>query len=107
MSRESCEAVERREVYYRGMVQGVGFRYTVRRLLAPIEQTAALCGLRYLAPFVVHGTHALDATTTEEHRSDYHRLLEALRDDRVDLEAAAEAHRINANIDAIVRTPTP
>jgi acylphosphatase len=30
----SDEAHERREVYYSGRVQGVGFRYTVRRLAA-------------------------------------------------------------------------
>ncbi|UCE03168.1 MAG: NAD(P)H-dependent oxidoreductase [Candidatus Latescibacterota bacterium] len=81
-------------------------RYTVRRLLAPIEQTASLCGMRYLAPFVVHGTHALDAAEIELHRRDYHRLLEALRDDRVDLDAAARATHVNADIDAIVRTHT-
>lgn len=34
-------------------------RFTVRQLLAPIEQTACLCGVEFLDPFVVYGTHAL------------------------------------------------
>jgi glutathione-regulated potassium-efflux system ancillary protein KefG len=34
--------------------------HTVRQFLAPMEQTAALCGMEYLPPFVVHGTHRLD-----------------------------------------------
>jgi glutathione-regulated potassium-efflux system ancillary protein KefG len=29
-------------------------RFTIRQLLAPFDQTAALCGMRYLAPFVIH-----------------------------------------------------
>ena len=34
-------------------------RFTVRHLLAPLEQTAQLCGMRFLPPFVVFGTHRL------------------------------------------------
>ncbi len=34
---------------------------TVAEFLAPIEATARLCGMRYLEPFVVHGTHAMEA----------------------------------------------
>lgn len=81
-------------------------RFTIRQLLAPLDQTAHLCGMRYLAPFVVHGTHALDAAGIEAHRVDYHRLLVALRDDRVDLEAAARVQRINADLDALLLSAT-
>ena len=80
-------------------------RFTVRQLLSPLDQTAVLCGMRYLAPFVVHGTHALDLDTMEAHRTDYHRLLEALRDDRVDLEKAEVAQRLNTNLDALLLRP--
>jgi glutathione-regulated potassium-efflux system ancillary protein KefG len=80
--------------------QREGFnRYTVRELLAPWEATAALCRMRYLAPFVVHGTHRLagpDELTP--YVDDYRALLIALRDDRLDLEAAAKAERINTLI---------
>lgn len=34
-------------------------RFTVRQFLTPIEQTARLCGMRYLPPWVVFGTHRL------------------------------------------------
>jgi glutathione-regulated potassium-efflux system ancillary protein KefG len=34
-------------------------RFTIRQLLAPIEQTARLCGMDYLPPFVAHGTHRM------------------------------------------------
>lgn len=65
-------------------------RHTVRDLLAPVEQTAHLCGMTYLAPFVAHGTHKMTREQTAEHGRDLHRLLTALREDRVDIEAAAD-----------------
>jgi glutathione-regulated potassium-efflux system ancillary protein KefG len=34
-------------------------RFTVRELLAPLEQTAVLCKMIYLPPFVIHGTHRI------------------------------------------------
>ena len=33
--------------------------HTVRQFLAPIEQTAKLCKMQYVDPFVVFGTHAM------------------------------------------------
>lgn len=80
-------------------------RFRVRELLRPIDQTAHLCGMVYLAPFVIHETHSLTLDQLEEHRLEYHRMLEALRDDRVDLEAAMEAERINADLDRYLITP--
>lgn len=35
-------------------------RYPVRTLLAPFDQTAHLCGMRYAEPFVVHAAPRLD-----------------------------------------------
>jgi glutathione-regulated potassium-efflux system ancillary protein KefG len=46
----------RREAYQTG-----GFnRFTIRQFLSPFEQTARLCNMQYLPPFVVHGSHLLD-----------------------------------------------
>lgn len=58
---------------------GAGGR-TVRDYLAPLESTAKLCGMRWLEPFVVHGTHRLDAPGIERSAADYRRRLETLRD---------------------------
>lgn len=35
-------------------------RFTIRQLLAPVEQTALLCNMTYLPPYVIYGTHRLD-----------------------------------------------
>jgi glutathione-regulated potassium-efflux system ancillary protein KefG len=71
-------------------------RFTVRQLLAPWDQTAYLCGMRFLAPFVVHA--ALRVRADDELaavKAAYRRLIEAVRDDRIDLERAATAATLN------------
>lgn len=35
-------------------------RFTLRQLLAPIEQATLLCNMTYLPPYVIYGTHLLD-----------------------------------------------
>jgi glutathione-regulated potassium-efflux system ancillary protein KefG len=63
-------------------------RFSIRQLLAPLEQTARLCGMEYLPPFVVFGTHRLEDEQIAGASAEYRRLIEALRDDRVDLDRA-------------------
>ena len=50
-------------------------RHTVRQLLAPLEQTVRLCGMRFLPPWVVFGTHGLTLPAMEEAAEDYRALL--------------------------------
>jgi glutathione-regulated potassium-efflux system ancillary protein KefG len=77
-------------------------RFTIRQLLAPIEQTARLCGMEYLPPFVVHGTHRMTPEEMENHAQDLRRLLAGLRDRRVDMERAASVSRLNSDLDLIL-----
>jgi len=56
-------------------------RFTILQLLAPLEQTARLCGMDSLPPFVVHGTHRLDAAGIERAAEEYGRFVAALRDE--------------------------
>jgi glutathione-regulated potassium-efflux system ancillary protein KefG len=77
-------------------------RFTVRELLAPLEQTARLCGMEFLPPFVAHGTHRMIPEEMEAHGRDYRRLLDAFRDGRVNLEKAPASTRINADLDEIL-----
>jgi glutathione-regulated potassium-efflux system ancillary protein KefF len=50
-------------------------RYFFDAFLPPYEQTAALCGLRFLPPLILHGAHALDATDLAAHAEVYARRL--------------------------------
>jgi glutathione-regulated potassium-efflux system ancillary protein KefG len=54
-------------------------RFAVRDLLAPFDQTAVLCHMTYLPPFVLHGTHRLTRDEGMAAASDYRFLLETLR----------------------------
>ncbi len=54
-------------------------RFTVRQFLAPIEQTALLCHMIYLAPFVVHGTHLLTPEAILGYALRYRALLDQLQ----------------------------
>jgi glutathione-regulated potassium-efflux system ancillary protein KefG len=78
-------------------------RFTVRELLAPCEQTARLCGMRFLAPFVVHAALRLSSPADlAPHQSAYRRVLEAVRDGRLDLARAATAQNLNDDFEALI-----
>ena len=64
--------------------------YPLRTFLTPMEQTATLCKMEFVPPYVLHG--ALKAPETGEaaaHIDGYRHLLAALRDDRYDFAGAA------------------
>ena len=77
-------------------------RFTMRELLAPMEQTANLCGMGYLPPFVVHDTHLMGDDEMREHAGDFRRVILALRDDELDIGVARKLSRLNADLDAII-----
>jgi glutathione-regulated potassium-efflux system ancillary protein KefG len=56
-----------------------GIKFTIRELLAPFEQTVSLCRMRYLPPFVTHGTHLLNGEGIEMAARDYARIIDGLR----------------------------
>lgn len=63
-----------REAYQPG-----GFnRFTVSQFLTPFEQTARLCRMDYLPPFVVHGTHRAGSEDIETAGMRFGNLLEGL-----------------------------
>jgi glutathione-regulated potassium-efflux system ancillary protein KefG len=80
-------------------------RLTIRELLAPIERTAALCGMTYLPPFVVYGTHSLDYAGIAKHAAALGELIGALRDGRLDLAAASGQTCLGPQLDGLLRDP--
>ena len=78
-------------------------RFTIRELLSPWDQTAHLCGMRFLAPFAVHAAlKVVREADVADSREDYRRLIEALRDDRIDLDAAAAAQNLALELDRVL-----
>lgn len=70
-------------------------RFTIRELLAPIEQTARLCRMEYLPPYVIFGTHRMTGEDIERAAERYRQLLLGLAEDRIDLAAAAQYRTLN------------
>jgi putative NADPH-quinone reductase len=78
--------------------------FTIRELLHPLEQMALLCGMTYLPAFALFGTRtAVEEGRVSQHVADWTCVLEALRDDRLDIAAARDLPRLNANLDAIIK----
>jgi glutathione-regulated potassium-efflux system ancillary protein KefG len=78
-------------------------RFSVRELLSPWDQTAHLCGMRFLAPYAVHAALRIASDTdVAPMRDGYIRLLEALRDERIDLDAAATAQNLALELDSVL-----
>lgn len=78
-------------------------RFTVRELLAPWDQTAHLCGMRFLAPFVVHAAlRVVGDEDVSKARACYARLLAALRDGTIDVERAAQAENLCEQLDTLI-----
>jgi glutathione-regulated potassium-efflux system ancillary protein KefG len=74
-------------------------RYPLREFLLPFDQSAHLCGMKYLAPFIIYG--AQDYSTAEAAApwiSQYTQLLADLVAERVDLEQVSALARINSNL---------
>ncbi|MGB2925701.1 MAG: NAD(P)H-dependent oxidoreductase [Limnothrix sp.] len=77
--------------------------FTMRELLAPFEQTARLCGMTFLPPFVVHG--ALNNCSDEQltvHSDQYQQLLEALRDKQIKQDNLARLEYINQDLSQVI-----
>jgi glutathione-regulated potassium-efflux system ancillary protein KefG len=55
-------------------------RFTINQLLAPFEQTAYLCSMKWLPPFVIHGTHRIGNEERQNHSLKYNKTLNKLVD---------------------------
>lgn len=56
--------------------------YSVNEFLRPFEQTAILCGMQYLPPFAVMGTHQLSDDQLDCHATQYGQLISFLQEDK-------------------------
>lgn len=65
--------------------------YPIRDFLRPLEQTARLCNMHFATPYVLYAAlRAPKDGRLEPHMEGYRKLLQAIRDDRYDWDAAAK-----------------
>jgi glutathione-regulated potassium-efflux system ancillary protein KefG len=88
-----------REAYRRA---GFNF-FTIRELLAPFEQSAKFCGMRYLPPFVIHGARQFkDESEIIAQVQAYRYVIERLRDGIFDLDEIEKFERMNEVLSASI-----
>jgi len=81
--------------------------FSVRELLRPLEQTASLCGMNYLPPYALFASRKIDNySRIKSHVNDWTRLLESLRDDRLDITAAKKRDLLNSDLHSLISTTT-
>ena len=75
--------------------------YSIRELLRPIEQTATLCGISYLPPYALFGSRtALEDGKLDEHIENWQQILVCLQQNRIDVDRAAQADKLNECVSA-------
>ncbi|QIA07768.1 NAD(P)H-dependent oxidoreductase [Draconibacterium halophilum] len=70
-------------------------RFTINQFLAPFKQSANLCRMKYLPPFVVHGSHTLKRDHVQKYADDYRSVIQMLRDNKINSEQFNSIEYIN------------
>lgn len=78
--------------------------YPLRTFLTPLEQTARLCHMGYIAPYVLYSAlNAEEDGALLNHLQGYERLLDAICSDRFNFDGAVKSDVLQAdNIDALI-----
>ncbi|MBE9225267.1 NAD(P)H-dependent oxidoreductase [Phormidium sp. LEGE 05292] len=77
--------------------------FTIRELLAPFEQTARLCGMEYLPPFVIHGTHQLrEAHQLARYVDHYRSAIAMFRDNMIEWEQLLQHKHLNHYLEQVI-----
>ncbi len=80
-------------------------RFSLREFLLPFEQTAYLCGMEYLPPFVIYGTHHIhQSQEIAQQAQNYRQAIAALRDDRIHWNELHQCEYFNQNLGRVIHT---
>lgn len=79
-------------------------RFPVRALLSPFDQTAHLCKMHYLAPFVIHSVNQLQEEDIAAKAREYRLVIQMLQMGELDLEFWKTAAYINPIIEQLIQS---
>lgn len=74
---------------------GSSNNYSMLELLSPFIQTANLCKMLPLPPFVVHGTHGITKEMALDYKQDYHKVLKEIIENKLDPVTALQEKYLN------------
>lgn len=69
--------------------------YTVNEFLIPFRQSAYLCKMEYLSPFVIYDAHSLTNFDIDNYASKYKQLLISMRDEEFDNKKISSVENLN------------
>ena len=69
--------------------------HTLNQLLSPLKQTASLCKMLPLPPFVVHGSHGINRQQVMELKKDFLSLIKSMSSDVFDYSQLANVEYMN------------
>ena len=79
--------------------------FTVRELLLPFQLTACLCGMEYLPPFIVHGTHQIrERQQIEAYVEMYRSIILSLRDDTINWDKLRQSNHFNQDLEQVIQS---
>ncbi|MCK8043466.1 NAD(P)H-dependent oxidoreductase [Shewanella sp. 1CM18E] len=78
--------------------------FTLRELLRPLEQTANLTGMNFIAPFALFcARSAFEENRVDSHVNQWLTTLTALSEDRLDIALAQNVEKLNDHLDQVIR----
>ncbi len=82
-----------------------GFQhFTIRELLHPLEQMAALCGMLYLPPFTLFSARlAVEEQRLQDHIDNWVIFVKALQHDQVDIIKAQSLPKLNQDLSGLIQ----
>ncbi len=69
--------------------------FTINQFLVPFWQSANLCRMEYLPPYVIYGSHSLTPEDIEEQMIKYKKLITSLRDEKLDSDKIKSVEYLN------------
>ena len=69
--------------------------HTINELLSPLRQTAVLCKMKPLPPFVIHGSHAIESNEVRSYKNDLLKLLSELINNEFKVDKAVKHEYLN------------
>lgn len=72
--------------------------FTINQFLIPFNQSANLCRMKYLPPFVIHGSHTISEQDLENYARQYRELIISLRNEKFNDSELESVEYINSLI---------
>ncbi len=69
--------------------------YSINQFLVPFKQSANLCRMEYLPPYIIHGSHTITEAEINQHVKQYVQLLTDLRDEKLETSSLGTVEYLN------------